>query len=770
MPAPQLILNAAPLIAPSEKLPVHVFPYDEEKLSELRTALADRALVKRDRRDDKIVVVPLLSDLEVNGQRVEIDLAERPDLMTNLASEAVLRFMREAKGYSILSARPLQVLAEKPANLFPQKAGLPEWIQKRVALVFETRLLGRPGKPAMPILLCDVRVKNVIGAPCSTLAEKGVPLVGRYVCIRRANHDARVQDYAKVVGRVVSLDGGTLQLDDCADGYSAISADQAWLEARRENVALCVRTFLGEHAERVLEEVDRQEAEVRRGDNRARLIKASLDYLRQQPLSLAPGVPLTLGQVMEASNKQIWFPKVGELRKPNLVFDPSGSQFDTWNQRGIDTRGPYDQRDFTPKELRIAIICQAQHQGEVGQFIAKFLDGMPSIRRQGRNGMPDLLPFEKGFLRRFALSRPRVDTFVAADASADSYLAACRQAVDAAVEGGFDWNIAFVQIGDDFRELPNRTNPYFVTKGMLLRQRIHVQEITLNTIRLEPFPLACSMSNISLASYAKLGGIPWLLKSTPNLDHELVIGLGSHTEKNGRLGSGERTVGITTVFTSEGRYLLDDHTAAVPFEQYPAALQQSLVRTINAVRTADAWKSSDAVRLVFHVFKSLKDREADAIERTVKELGLERVTFAFLHIVDAHPYMLFDQTNSGSGGYGGQKKGVFAPRRGTSALLSDREMLLSLTGSQHVKLGTHGTPAPLLLRLHPKSTFKDLRYLTKQAFDFSCHSWRMFDPSPLPITILYSELIAELLAGLKDVPGWDADAMRSRTSRTRWFL
>lgn len=61
-------------------------------------------------------------------------------------------------------------------------------------------------------------------------------------------------------------------------------------------------------------------------------------------------------------------------------------------------------------------------------------------------------------------------------------------------------------------------------------------------------------------------------------------------------------------------------------------------------------------------------------------------------------------------------------------------------------------------------------YLTRQAFDFSCHSWRMFTPAPLPITILYSELIARLLAGLRDVPNWDPDTMLGSIGRTRWFL
>jgi len=68
------------------------------------------------------------------------------------------------------------------------------------------------------------------------------------------------------------------------------------------------------------------------------------------------------------------------------------------------------------------------------------------------------------------------------------------------------------------------------------------------------------------------------------------------------------------------------------------------------------------------------------------------------------------------------------------------------------------------------STFKDLTYIARQAFCFSCHSWRTFSPAPLPVTILYSELIAKLLRELGDVTDWDPDAMLGRIGRMRWFL
>lgn len=80
-------------------------------------------------------------------------------------------------------------------------------------------------------------------------------------------------------------------------------------------------------------------------------------------------------------------------------------------------------------------------------------------------------------------------------------------------------------------------------------------------------------------------------------------------------------------------------------------------------------------------------------------------------------------------------------------------------------------PTACLLKLHRHSTFTDMTYLARQAFDFTAHSWRVMTPEPFPITIKYSDLIAERLAGLKQIDGWDDDAVRFRDiGRAPWFL
>jgi hypothetical protein len=275
---------------------------------------------------------------------------------------------------------------------------------------------------------------------------------------------------------------------------------------------------------------------------------------------------------------------------------------------------------------------------------------------------------------------------------------------------------------------------------------------------------------MSLATYAKLGGTPWLLASPQTVAHELVIGLGSHSVSSSRIGARKRFVGITTVFSSDGSYLLTDRTAVVPFEDYSNALYETLKRAITTVRKQDNWRSTDKVRLVFHVFKPLKDTEAEAVEQTVKDLDLDNVTFAFIHIAQSHPYLIFDNNQKGIG-YRDPKKGVLGPSRGLHIKLGDRESLVVFSGASELKQASDGMPRPCLLKLHRLSTFKDMTYLARQAFEFAGHSWRMLAPEPFPITIRYSDLIAERLSGLSSVKGWDAEAVKfGQIGKTLWFL
>ena len=92
----------------------------------------------------------------------------------------------------------------------------------------------------------------------------------------------------------------------------------------------------------------------------------------------------------------------------------------------------------------------------------------------------------------------------------------------------------------------------------------------------------------------------------------LLVGLGSASISDSRLGARKRYVGVTTLFTNEGRYLLGNMSNAVPFEEYGTAVVEMLAGAIDRARADMNWQKGDGVRLIFHSFKPLKDKEAEA--------------------------------------------------------------------------------------------------------------------------------------------------------------
>ena len=503
------------------------------------------------------------------------------------------------------------------------------------------------------------------------------------------------------------------------------------------------------------------------GPGRLKIIQETLAFIQKEGLEAVPGVKFKFGGLLSQRCNE--FPITELIKKPSLVFDPSGSRTDIWNERGIKSNGPYDQRTFTPKKLNIAVICQGRFEGQVETFVAKFLEGMPDALT-GRSGKQQAR-YGDGFLRRYQLERANVQNFTSTSPTLEGYEKACKEALLWAADNNISWDLALVQVEETFKSLPGNINPYFGTKSLLLKNHVAVQNIRLETMRQSDQNLVFTMNQMSLASYAKLGGRPWLLGAEQNVGHELVIGIGSHMASDSRIGGGKRQVGITTVFSSDGSYHLSERTNVVPFEEYSSALTETLKKTITRVREEDNWKNTDKVRLIFHMFKPAKDFEAEAIKHAVDGLGLNNVSYAFLHIAPQNPFLIFDHDQKGEPAWARDKKGVLGPTRGLHLKISESQSLLVFSGASELKQASDGMPKPCLLKLHNDSTFRDMTYLARQAFDFTAHSWRIMSPEAFPVTIKYSDLISERLTGLKQVSSWDDDAVKFRDiGRTPWFL
>jgi hypothetical protein len=774
----RLALNLAPIeLASTAELRVGLQPYDDDRLDQLRDEGRGTYFYKRYREQDAIACVALDDAYAPQGTKVvTLRCADVPWLVSSLVLEALLAFFHE-NGRPVLGYKPLRIVTRQKSDELLRRrpiegVDLPEWLERRISYVFDTRTIYPDRRTPRVALACDVRVANIIAAPASELLALGVPLAGRYVQVRQQGPDARLRAKLRLAGRVVSIRGAgpraILVLDDHDEGMETVPAAAAYLEPRQEHVALCLQRLVPQHAAALMAATEATTTALRNGREQVKRTETLFDALRGQPLELAPGVPFRLGPLLRQASAP-WFPVAEDLPKPVFVLDPSGSRAGTWHQGELDKSGPYDRRGFTPKTPKILVVCQAGAQGQVEQWLARFLDGMPDAKIGGVGR--ERAPYAQGFVRRFHLQDTKVLTVTTPTPDATGYAAACRKALQYATGKGFKWDLAFVQIDTAFRQLDGEDNPYLVTKALLLKLGVPVQAITLDTMRQHITQLPYTMNNISLASYAKLGGVPWLLKSQPTVARELVLGLGSHEVQGSRFGANERLVGITTVFSADGSYLLDNKTMVVPYAEYAAALLETVREAVRTVGREQNWKPSDTVRLIFHAVKPFRDEQVDTITRVVAELGHEHAEFAFLQFSEDHPYRLFDEAQEGAPAKGGAKKGVYAPPRGLALELTNSEALVAFVGPNDVKKPSDGTPQPALLRLHRSSTFTDMTYLTRQAFNFSGHSWRSFFPARLPITIIYSELIASLMRCLEPVKGWDADAMQlGQISRTRWFL
>jgi hypothetical protein len=404
-----------------------------------------------------------------------------------------------------------------------------------------------PGGKRVVGIVCESRIRNLMSGTCTELLEFGVPLIGRYVQVEHDRDDPRILPRRMLVGRVVAVEGAALILDDHVDGQDRILASEAYLESRAEVFDEVVGHILGSKAGAVLLSAEQAAEQLHSGPGRKRQIEEALAYLREKAkLEAVPGAQIRIGPLLGSSNPD--FPATEIMPKPVLVFDPSGSRKYDWNERGLKESGPYDQRTFSPKKQNIAVICQAKHEGQVDRFVAKFLDGMPDAV----TGKNRIARYGDGFIRRFHLEKPRVAFFTTPTASADDYAEASRKALQQAADEGINWDLALVQVEEEFKKYGGESNPYYATKAILLKRNVAGQSVRLETMVQPEQTLVFSMNHMSLATYAKLGGTPWLLAAKQTVAHELVIGLGSHTVSGSRIGSHKRFVGITTVFSSDG--------------------------------------------------------------------------------------------------------------------------------------------------------------------------------------------------------------------------
>lgn len=776
-------LNIAPVTFSKETINIGRIEYEnEDAYARLRDWNWRTHAFRYDSRDGLISNVAIVPEAKPLGKVETVNVQENLLLLGRAIQYSIINWLanqlpivRAGKRLTFWGGRAEAMLlssAVSGLNLTPV-ADLDVVIRYDI----DTRLFWPPGNDPVPYLglVIDLGTANVIDLSLRKLIELGVDVTGKYVC----KHEEADREYLRpridLIGMVSQVVDDRVLLTD-TEGVSGISVDQAYLEPRSEYLDDVIQKVYGPQAHRVISKLKEIRGPLSTATAKLERIKQTLNSLKDKhQIVLGGDVKVTFGNFLSIGDAA--FPTSISTSRPNFLFGPQGRNSGPYPDIGIQNWGPFKYSYHTRNAPVIGVVCEALHRGRVDQFIKLLRDGLPDETWQKATTWQKTKSsnaFQGGLIGKFRLTKVDIQFEEAKGPTAKDY----REAVDKLLSrspNGLD--LAIVQIRDGFKKLRGNANPYFVSKAAFMEAGVPVQAIKIENIEASDYQLAYILNNVALASYAKLDGIPWVISTLGPATHELIIGLGYTEVAESRLSEKTRYVGITTIFQGDGRYLLWGLTREVEFDNYASALLENLRTTIQYVKEENNWQQGDNVRLIFHVYKPLKNVEIDAIKQLVQSLTSDqyRIEYAFLDLSEFHMFQIYDPSQKGKDYYGGSgnrsTKGKGVPNRGLCYQLSNRQGLLHLIGPGELKTSDQGIPRPLLVELHPDSDFKDMTYLLRQIYHFTYMSWQNFFPASEPVTILYSRFIARMLGNLKTIDGWSSKVLSVGSLRDRrWFL
>ncbi|MFR3216419.1 MAG: Piwi domain-containing protein [Dysgonomonas mossii] len=429
-----------------------------------------------------------------------------------------------------------------------------------------------------------------------------------------------------------------------------------------------------------------------------------------------------------------YLPLENDRFKADLLKEPLRFYFENRTERGlydnvISKLKPYSFRLFENKTINISVICPKFSEGILEGFISKLDNYLKSIFHITVNFQPLLLN----------------------NAKLESYQNTIYE------KGINNADLVIIVLNEDHIKISEISkSPYYVCKAKLIGQGIPTQDVQVKHINnLNEYV----MKNIALNIYAKIGGTAWTIEKVEKRKEELVVGIGSSMNKEGKM-----ILGIAQIFHSDGRYLVGDCSPLSTFENYAENLENYLYKSLSDVIDSTINKNNE-FRLIFHLFKSASNKyEIKAVENVIKKFSDSNLTFkyAFVHLAYGHNFRLFtnDGINNEKIRVFGKEKHVNITTKGTYIELSKFQSLIHFVPESTI---------PLEVRLDKRSTFQDLRYISTQVYWFSHLSHRTFLPSKKTVTILYPSIMSSILEKLREINDWDKMRAEKITDKL-WFI
>jgi len=653
---------------------------------------------------------------------------------------------------------------------------LPNDLKNKIAykklIEFQLRLLEIDGKSQFGFII-NIRRNWIFTKSCFELKEEGFNLIG--IEVLRSEIFPGLENVLaaneEFIGVIKSIEENKA-LVDTNEGVVDVSLKELFIRKNKSNIEKYLTFKISESkSKEVFEIIERKRSEIYNAKKLSVEINNIANFMfsekassesSQQPILFQnkDGFCFTVGKSLKKESNSM------NLRVPTFIFDYAGTKTkNNYPDSGLNDFGPYDSVNFDIKTPNVLCICHKDIRGSFTTFLANLIDGLPTSKY-----------FKKGFKKKYDLHNVNLLIDEITSYKFESYNSIIRSELDLKPD------LAIIEIPNEFRDLEDVHNPYYGIKAKLLSLEIPVQFITTSKVKVHNEYI---LNSIALQLYAKIGGTPWVLASNRSVDRELIIGIGNSWIRTNAFKGAEqkRIVGITTFMSSDGQYLLGDKVKDVEYDDYFEELLQSLENSFERLKSEQGWSKGDTVRLIFHIFKPIKNIEFEVVSSLIKKFEDFNIQFAFVTIGKKHPYKLFDRNEKGVPiSYNSkQLKGESIPNRGTNIFLDSTTCLVQMLGAKELKMQSHGMSNPIQIKIHmptgnvedkelDKLLFTDLNYIVQQIYSFTYLSWRSFLPGEKPASMLYSDLISKLLGKMRKVDGWDPDSLHYKLKRKKWFL
>ncbi len=287
-----------------------------------------------------------------------------------------------------------------------------------------------------------------------------------------------------------------------------------------------------------------------------------------------------------------------------------------------------------------------------------------------------------------------------------------------------------------------QTLDYYRAKHTFLKSGMASQFVDRTRTMDDHNALKWSISNIALAVFAKMGGVPWRIK--PSTKNCLIVGIGQAHRVNQKVV--EKYIAYSVLTDSSGIYesirMLGSSTDK---DEYLAKLTANL----RSVLTSHKGQYHS---FVLHVTFKMRHGEMEAIKKLLDELKAadsDECEFIVIKFNDHNDFFGFSTEHNS-----------LIPNEGTVVSLSKKEFALWFSG-----VSTSDSKAPKkpekpvhLQILYPSEPLgeSDLKRLLQDTINIAGANWRGFNAKSMPISVYYAKLIADYYshfrqAGLEEV-------------------